>query len=581
MMLGIVLVLFLLAAGCVSTQPPGTNPPGTNPPAGLGWYVYKPVQAPTNPWQVADIQFIVAPTELERAQAWLSSIGINFTDAVFVPHDEITCDALNCPRGDYLLVNASDDASKAKLLEAGFTLVNEPFVYVKNVSATGTYTITLVNASNETIFYGGCNEYVPQKIVNGEAIPMPPKTCIWEGIPTTLEAGKSISFDAQVEKNGTYNVAVGYGVGCNADEPLSQAACTSEKTIFSNSFLFSSSTFSEAVAMTYGLKQCLSNPWQVDTNELILTEDKVAFTQWLGEKGITPYHVEYVPAPNDLAVCLACSCASGETYRIIVSPEQQTAAEALGFVFVDSYAWPAETPAFAEATWHVYTPYQCFANKWNVKKEPVRNIERDFTLMKEWLEEKGVKITYLGFIRGVSLSQQCTKLSTDKYGVAVTDQESMDILSTVGFVVAGPQQTKKFTLFEETDSIQYLFKTKFCQAPPWGTPDLSVGNESEVVESVLRWLTDSGIPSYAKPTIHKVGVSVTGSCGTDSGLGVLITVPEWAETHVTPYGFGKLSYAFDAEKSQVYPVKETDDSAAGGTMPAGGEACVGEECAYT
>ncbi len=559
---GIVLVLFLLTAGCITkTQPPNTNPPGTIPPStATGWLAYSPVQAQSNPWQVADISFTTTPTELERVQAWLSTINANASTFVFVPHDEITCAALNCPRGDYLLVNPSDAASQTKLLDLGFFVMNEPFVFAKNVSETGTYTLEFVNASNENIFYGGCNEYIPQKLVNGVATPIPPKVCVWEGIPAVLNAGKTISFDAQSTTNGTYNVTLGYGTGCASNQPLSQAACTRENTLTSNTFVISNSAAAsgDTISMTYDIKQCNTNPWQEDLNEFILVNDKNNFTNWLTASGIVPLHIGYAPAPEGLAVCLACSCPSGETYRIIVSSAQQAQAEALGFEFEENYIWPLSAPNYAEATWRMYTPYQCFANKWNVKKESVRNIETDFSLMKEWMNEKGVNVSFVGFIRGYSLSQQCTKISTDRYGVGVLDSESSDILSTLGFVVAGPNQTKKFTLMEDTEETMFLYKTKFCQAPPWGALDLSTGNEAAAVERAMQWLADAGIPSYEKPTIHKVGVSATGSCGTDSGLSMYVNVPAWAETHILPHGFGKPSFAFDAKKSQVWPVNDPE-----------------------
>lgn len=582
MVLGIVLALFLIAAGCITSQQnPNQNPPGNNPPANtMQWLAYAPVQAATNPWQVADIAFVNTPTELERVHAWLSSAGVEFSEAIFVPHDEVVCAALNCPRGDYLLVNPTTNTGQTKLLDMGFFPMAQPFVYVNEFSENGSYTIQLVNPTREDVYYGGCNDYTVRKITNEGPVAQPGKVCVWEGIPSVLSAGKTISFDAQQGQNGTYQIALGYGIGCTPNQPLSQSSCAGEFTLFSNTFVISNVEVGNTISMTYDLKQCFSNPWQSDTNELILTDDKINFEKWLLSNGISPLHISYVPAPEGLAVCLSCACSSGETYRIVILSNDQLAATALGFSFEGNYAWPTSPPAFSAAEWRVFTPYQCFANKWNTKKESVRNIEKDFSLMQSWLEENGVDVTYLGFIRGISLSQQCTKVSTDKYGVGVTDDESATILAGLGFVVAGPNQTKLFTETNDVTEKNYLFKTKFCEAQPWGV-DLSNGNEAEVVERVMQWLADAGIPSYEKPTIHKVGVSVTGSCGTDSGLGVYVTVPAWAETHITPYGFAKPSYAFNPEKSQVFPVISPSSGNEGGTMIAGGEDCVGDACAYT
>lgn len=576
---GVVFALLLLISGCVTNAPP--QPPGNTPPVGttdLWWMAYAPVQANTNPWQTISGIASEDLTEIDLVQGWLTSSGISYTAVVFVPHDEIVCDALNCPRGDYLLVNPADKINQQKLRDAGFFSMTEPFIWVDESADNSSYVVELVNASTETIFFGGCNDYVAYKHVNGEKIETIWKTCVWEGVPNTLSAGKSVKLDAQPVGNGTYSLALGYGVGCTEGEALSQAACASEKIISSNTFDVRTLASAETISMTYALKQCLSNPWQTDTNELILTADKVAFTQWLEGQGIAPLHVSYAPAPEGLAVCLACSCPSGETYRIIIPASYYALAETLGFTFEGDYIWPSAQPEFATAEWRVFTPYQCFANKWNVKKEPVRNIERDFHLMKTWLEEQGVNVKYLGFIRGISLSQQCTKVSTDKYGVAALDDESSTILASAGFVVAGPQQTKLFTSLEDTSSKSYLFKTKFCEDPAWGELEVTAENGDAIVTRVMEWLAESGIPSYEKPTLHTVGVSATRSCGTDSGMGVYITVPAWAETHVTPYGFAKPSYAFNPTKSQIWPIYETATGAAG-TVETGSGTCVGEECA--
>jgi hypothetical protein len=202
----------------------------------------------------------------------------------------------------------------------------------------------------------------------------------------------------------------------------------------------------------------------------------------------------------------------------------------------------------------VFTPNQCYASNWNVNKEVVRSIEKDFSLMKEWLEEQGAEIEYLTLIRGVSLSQECLKLSTDKYGVGIMNQESSELLSTLGFVLAAPQQVKLFTDTTNVGSLQLLYKTKFCDAQPWGMPDLTIGNEEEVAERAMEWLAELGIASYETPTIHKINPSFTGTCGTDAGLGILITIPAWSETHLTPYGFQKLTPAFNIQESQIYPM---------------------------
>lgn len=561
-------LLFILL-GCVSSPGNGNGNPfpnggKENGEIPTGWYAYAPVQADTNPWQTIDIQFVAAPTEEQRVQAWLSTLGINATAFAFIPHDAVTCDALNCPRGDRLVVQPADPASLKKLDEFGFAPYTAPFVFVSQKGGMNEYAVTLVNPlPKDTLYFGGCNEFIPQTIAaDGTIAPLPPKTCVWEGLPTGLPPGQSISFSWNPSANGTYNVVVGYGLNCDAQQPLSQAACKEEGALSTKSVTVSSVEATEKIVMRYDVKQCNSNPWQTELAAGVsLSEQESAFRAWVSAQGLHAQEVRSIPAPPNTVVCTACSCGTGEQFEIVVPGNEQTTAEELNFTYYGVFAELSTTPHFMGAAWYVYTPYQCYANLWNSKEDPVHSVEKDIRKLTEYLEGKGVKVAYTAFVRGVSLSQQCTKKSTDKYGVGVLDDESKTILASLAFVPAGKQQLELFTSTSDQTPTALLYRTKFCAPPPWGTPDLSTGNEQAAAERVTQWLNENGFPLLAPPTIHRVPPSATGTCDTDSGLGVMVNVPAWTAAHLNAQGFMKPSTLFDAEGTQVYPLVDSAASA--------------------
>ncbi len=561
----LLILLAILVSGCLSPipQPPGNGNNGnggTTPPLFMGWLAYRPVQAQTNPWQVAGIQCFEGCTEPLQVSGWLEKLNVNYSTVAFIPYNETVCEALNCPRGDYLVVQPADEASRTILESEGFFPFDEPFVYVLP-KGNGEYAVTLVNASNEIISFGGCNEFIPEKITPNGNIPIPPKVCVWEGIPTILPGnGKTNTFTWQPTQVGNYRVALEYGTDCQPNQPLSQAQCAKIQTIHSQPFDVRSLVNDQLVIMRYAIKQCHTNPWQDPMEEgqvFDQAQDQQGFEEWISPNGLHATQISFIPAPENFVACLACSCPTGSHYEIVVSREEQSFAETLGFIFYRSLAQasPITPPEYGLATWFVYTPFRCYANSWNNTKDPVHSVEKDMGNMKKWLENQGVKTTYMTFIRGVSLSQECTKKTTDTYGIGILDPESVTLLESLLFVQAGKTQFDVFTQTNNQSPAQLLYKTKFCALPPWGQPDLTSGNEAGVAQRVQAWLSENGIESLEPISIHRTPPSFSGTCDTDSGLGVLITVPAWSETHLGAYGFLKPSTTFDEEESKVYPLE--------------------------
>lgn len=558
----ILLISLLFFAGCISrTNPPTNTPPENIPPVGTtssGWWAYAPVQANTNPWQTFGSTLNSDKSELEQVKAWLQGNHVNASVYGFIPHDEIVCDSLNCPRGDYLIIQPTDATSETFLNQNGFfSFVGVGVLVQESALQAGTQTITIVNALDENIYYGGCNEFVPEKITPNGNDPMPPKVCIWEGLPATLEAGDTTSFEWSALESGTYTIHFAYGTQCDASKPLSQQNCASTTDVYSQPFDVEGNSKPVFVKMQYEIKQCLSNPWQ-DMNAAVSPEvDMDNFGKWLNENGVYPQSIHYTPPVEGTIVCLACSCGKGDYYDIVVSTAQQPIATQLGLTYTGPYVLPLAPPAYDQAQWFVVTPKQCFANKWNVEKKPIHTVETDLQVLKDWLESKGVKVTYLTYLPGYTLGQQCLKLSTDRYGVGVTDDDSAAALQELGFSTAGASQLASFISVEDQSPLVLVYKSKFCTVPAWGT-ELSSGSEAAVSEKVAEWLAEQGMDVFAGPSIHTVEPSFSGACDTDSGLAVKVTVPVWTKPHLQADGFVIPSTTFNSQENQVYPPVSVD-----------------------
>ncbi len=561
------LVVLLIFAGCVQPTQPIPNPdnqtPEVIPLPSSGWMAYAPVQANTNPWQAYQPGLNSGKTELEQVKAWLEGNGIDATSYGFIPHDEVVCQSLNCARGDYLIIHPTDTKASTFLHTTGFFSFNEVGVFAAPPQGDeASQIITIVNASDETIYYGGCNDYVPFLLTENGAIPGPLKDCFWEGIPTGLEAGKAQELPFYPQDDGMYSIQFSYSTGCTPGKPISDAQCTGGKILESLPFEVSVFTASEFVKMQYEITQCNTNPWQDFETTTTAEEDLANFTEWLNDHDVHPQSIQYVPPVEGQMVCLACSCGQGDYYRIVISADQQNEAEDIGFDYLGAYLPAGDIPAFEDAQWYVATPYQCYANKWNVEKKPIHSAGTDIAIMKEWLEGKGVNVAFLTYLPGFNLTKECLKKSTDIYGVGVLDDDSAVLLQSLGFAVAGKTQVALFTSTADVEPIPLIYKSKFCTTPPWNAPELSNGSEAEASAEATEWLAEQGIELYSGPTVHTTIPSYSGTCDTESGLAMKITVPKWAKPHLMARGFTVPPYSFDAQNNQVYPVvtEETESN---------------------
>jgi hypothetical protein len=357
-----------------------------------------------------------------------------------------------------------------------------------------------------------------------------------------------------------YYIDFSYGTGCTPQKPVSEAQCTGGGNPYSLPFEVNVFSASKSVKMQYEIKQCRTNPWQEPETTATAEEDLADFTEWLKDQDITPQSIQYIPPAEGQIVCLACSCGQGDYYQIIIPSNQQDEAEDAGFTYVGAYLPAGEAPSFADAQWYVVNPFQCYANKWNVEKKPIHSAATDIAILKEWLEGQGVNVAYTAYLPGLTLTKECLKKSTDVYGIGIADDESAVLIQSLGFPVAGKSQEALFTDTTKTEPLTLIYKSKFCTAPPWEQPELSNGNEEESAAEAAEWLTMMGMDVYAGPTIHKIGASFSGTCDTDSGMAVKVSVPAWTKPHLLAHGFSVPSYSFEQQQEQVYPILEKEEA---------------------
>ncbi|MEK6820893.1 MAG: hypothetical protein AABY11_00645, partial [archaeon] len=484
-LLPLFLVFLLILSGCVTPDDgtvDGENPPlnGDDSP----WYGFSPVQAETNPWQVMGDYFSHSENENGRVSEWLAQNNITVREFGFVPGAEITCAALNCPRGDVLVVYPGNEAAKTFLKENGFTPYTKPGAYIQENDTA--YEVIFFNPTNQSLYFGGCNAFTPFQRMGSEYTPVTINTCIWEGIPTVNYPLGYEVLPWQPSENGEYYVSIAYGKNCTPDQPLNESSCETIETIRTLNETITNVKGTASVILEYAPVQCNTNPWQND--ETTLESDVNAFETWLTAQGIYAEDIQFTLGNTSTLVCLACNCTTGNTYTITAPASQSFAAQKLGFVWKGIRYETNEPPVLENYQWFVGTPYQCYSNLWNVKKEPARSAQKDIENMVLWMEEKGVDVDHTTFIRGVSLSQECLKVSTDKYGVGVDDQASMDLLPSLGFVAAGKGQVELFTNTTDESPLTLVYKSKFCSLPPWDAPEFVVGNEEAIVHASAAWL---------------------------------------------------------------------------------------------
>ena len=233
------------------------------------WVSYEPVQCGTNPWEVwwneggsdqYGCKLGQQCKELDEGQIitkyFENEKGIELFDIRISTKYEIVCEACSCPRGDevQVLVNAFDLQEMFGLgwKEAGGNSGGIVAISTDKSQYAGNETIkvTIINNSNEVIFFGGCNDFSIQEFDppyvariqqwNDRTL----SVCVWEGIPTKLEAGSSVERTLNLESDGTYRLVLDYGVGCTEGKPMSQADCSETTIVYSEEFTFEIGTAS-------------------------------------------------------------------------------------------------------------------------------------------------------------------------------------------------------------------------------------------------------------------------------------------------------------------------------------------------
>jgi len=96
---------------------------------------------------------------------------------------------------------------------------------------------TVHNNTQASIFLAGCSVFTWEQEVNGAWNDLgPEQVCFWEGYAKEVKAGATHTETLNLKTPGTYRLAAGYGIGCKAGQPLSQAGCTANGTAQSDPF---------------------------------------------------------------------------------------------------------------------------------------------------------------------------------------------------------------------------------------------------------------------------------------------------------------------------------------------------------
>jgi len=157
-------------------------------------------------------------TECEKAGGycthWQTKCEAGFVDAV----------PMGCPLGK---------SGKCCLPEPKLTLTTDKKGYLAGEAIAA----ELKNVSSESAFVSGCSVLSWEKEENGSWVSKgPDKVCVWEGIAGELKAGAALKETLARNEEGTFRLVAGYGLGCLAGKPLSQAGCKVLSSVASEPF---------------------------------------------------------------------------------------------------------------------------------------------------------------------------------------------------------------------------------------------------------------------------------------------------------------------------------------------------------
>ena len=205
------------------------------------WVELEPVQCQGNPWEPVGKEF---SGEADALKAYYQARGVEIYDYQYVERTLNTCTACACPRGDKyrLLVDAKNrDAvffwPKKATEKAGVFF--EASVKPEKVDAGSEVLVQLRNNSMKPVYFGGCNDYAVESLVEGQWRELPKfvKQCGWEGLPKKAEGQNFLEWtENRVDIPGRHRLVFQLGLDCLEQRPLSEANCRIRIPLRSNEF---------------------------------------------------------------------------------------------------------------------------------------------------------------------------------------------------------------------------------------------------------------------------------------------------------------------------------------------------------
>jgi hypothetical protein len=109
---------------------------------------------------------------------------------------------------------------------------------------------TWYNDTTQTIYLPGCTTVTFDLVKNGKIEPLgPAAVCAWEGTARSVLPYTTYSdLPLTLKSDGSYRAVGSYGLGCTADKPLSQAACSSSLSVISNTIDTKAAICASAIA---------------------------------------------------------------------------------------------------------------------------------------------------------------------------------------------------------------------------------------------------------------------------------------------------------------------------------------------
>jgi hypothetical protein len=94
------------------------------------------------------------------------------------------------------------------------------------------------NASNDTVYLGGCAQFGIERRLDGIWMDVgPPFLCVWPGFASPVEPDEFVETDFDVPSDsGLYRLRYDFGEDCDPRQPLGPASCARTGSVYSNTF---------------------------------------------------------------------------------------------------------------------------------------------------------------------------------------------------------------------------------------------------------------------------------------------------------------------------------------------------------